>query len=296
MKNDLEEYKIFLKKERNYSELTIKNYEKDLENYQDYLKCHNISYLKITRDEIREYLKFLDESRLSNATISRMLSSLRGFYSYLMIQEKVKINPFKIIKNPKKEKKLPKFLSYQEFIELLDKLKKDTDLSVRNRLILELLYATGLRVSELVNIKLKDIDMNEKTIRVTGKGNKERIVYFGDYAKDVLKEYLSLYREDLLNGKKSDYLFINKNGDSLTVSGVEYNIDQIIKGTSLKYKISPHVLRHTFATHLLEEGADIRSVQTLLGHSSLSTTQIYTHITNEYLRKVYRDSFPRHKE
>ena len=295
MEKDINKYKVYLEKERNYSKYTIDNYERDLNDLNDYLKSKKINYCKLSKDDIREYLKYLDDLKLSKATISRILSSLRSFYGYLMIQKKVLVNPFKMIRNPKKDKKLPKYLSYQEFMELLDKLKQDDDLSIRNRLILELLYATGLRVSELVNIKLNDIDIKNKTIKVMGKGSKERIVYFGDYAKEVLGDYLSNNRNDLLNGKQSDYLFINKNGDELTVSGIEYVINQIIKGTSLKYKISPHVLRHTFATHLLEEGADIRSVQTLLGHSSLSTTQIYTHVSNEYLRKVYRDAFPRRK-
>ena len=295
MEKDINKYKVYLEKERNYSKYTIDNYERDLNDLNDYLKSKKINYCKLSKDDIREYLKYLDDLKLSKATISRILSSLRSFYGYLMIQKKVLVNPFKMIRNPKKDKKLPKYLSYQEFMELLDKLKQDDDLSIRNRLILELLYATGLRVSELVNIKLNDIDIKNKTIKVMGKGSKERIVYFGDYAKEVLGDYLSNNRNDLLDGKQSDYLFINKNGDELTVSGIEYVINQIIKGTSLKYKISPHVLRHTFATHLLEEGADIRSVQTLLGHSSLSTTQIYTHVSNEYLRKVYRDAFPRRK-
>ena len=188
---------------------------------------------------------------------------------------------------------MPIFLSYEEFIELLNKIKEDNELSVRNNLILEMLYATGLRVSELTNIKLDDININDKSIRIMGKGNKERIVYFGDYAKDILNDYLNNNRNELLRGKTSKYLFINKNGDRLTFRGVEYLIDEISRTSSIKYKISPHVLRHTFATHLLQEGADLRSVQTLLGHSSLATTQIYTHITSEYLREVYNKTMPR---
>ena len=159
-----------------------------------------------------------------------------------------------------------------------------------------MLYATGLRVSELTNIKLEDINKNDKSIRVMGKGQKMRIVYYGDYAASALDDYLNNTRNELLKGKDSKYLFINKNGDKLTYRGVEYLIDQVSKQTSIKYNISPHVLRHTFATHLLQEGADLRSVQTLLGHSSLATTQIYTHITSEYLRDVYNKTFPRKNE
>ena len=293
MIDDIKSYIIYLKKERNYSKLTVKNYTKDLEKFKLYLDDKHLNYLKLTKDDIRDYLKELDQLKLKKSTISRTLSSLRSFYSYLAIQQKIDINPFKLIRNPKKDSKLPVFLSYEEFIELLNRIKDDNQLSIRNRLILEMLYATGLRVSELTNIKLDDINYSDKSIRVMGKGNKERIVYYGDYTKEVLDEYLNNNRNELLKGKSSNYLFINKNGDKLTFRGVEYLIDEISKYTSVKYKISPHVLRHTFATHLLQEGADLRSVQELLGHSSLSTTQIYTHITSEHLREVYNKTFPR---
>ena len=296
MIDDIKNYIIYLKNERNYSKLTVKNYAEDLEKFRVYLKENNLDYLKLSKDDIRDYLKYLDILKLKNSTISRLLSSLRSFYSYLVIQNKIKINPFKLIRNPKKESKLPIFLSYEEFIELLNKIKEDNDLSIRNKLILEMLYATGLRVSELTNIKIDDINKSDKSIREMGKGSKERIVYYGDYAAKILDEYLNSNRNELLKGKTSKYLFINKNGDRLTYRGVEYLIDEISKYTSIKYKISPHVLRHTFATHLLQEGADLRSVQTLLGHSSLATTQIYTHITSEYLREVYNKSMPRQKE
>ena len=293
MIESMKNFIVYLKKERNYSKQTLINYASDLEKFNNYLNENKLNYKKLSKDNIRNYLKYLDQIKLKKTSISRMLSSLRSYYSYLVMVGTVKVNPFKLIRNPKKESKLPVFLSYDEFIKLLDEIKCDDDLSIRNKLILELLYATGLRVSELTSIKLEDIDIKERTIKVMGKGSKMRIVYFGDYAKKVLQEYLDNNRLDLLNGKTSKYLLINKNGDRLTKSGVEYVIDEVSKHASLKFKISPHVLRHTFATHMLENGADLRSVQELLGHSSLSTTQIYTHITSEYLRKVYRDSFPR---
>ena len=293
MVENIKKYIIYLKNERNYSKLTVKNYAEDLDKFHTYLDEKHLNYLKLTKDDIREYLKYLDILKLKNSTISRILSSLRSFYSYLVIQNKIEINPFKLIRNPKKENKLPIFLSYEEFIEILDKIKEDNELNIRNKLIIEMLYATGLRVSELTNIKLDDINESNKSIRVMGKGQKMRIVYYGDYAQKVLNEYLNNNRNELLKGKTSKYLFINKNGDRLTYRGVEYLIDEISKYSSIKYKISPHVLRHTFATHLLQEGADLRSVQELLGHSSLATTQIYTHITSEHLREVYNKSFPR---
>ncbi len=296
MEENIKKYIIYLKSEKNYSKLTVKNYAIDLESFYNYIKNNHLDYLNLSRDDIREYLKYLDLLKLKKTTISRNLSSLRSFYSYLVILNVIKLNPFKLIKNPKKDKKLPIYLSYEEFEELISKIRNDNYLCDRNRLILELLYASGVRVSELTNIKLCDIDINNKTIRILGKGNKERIVYFGDYAKEALDNYLKYNRNELLKNKESDFLLINKNGDRLTYRGVEYLIDKIVEETSIKYKISPHVLRHTFATHLLEGGADIRSVQSLLGHSSLATTQIYTHITSDYLKNVYHKSFPRNRE
>ena len=294
--NDLKDYLVYLKKECNYSKLTLINYTKDINYYFNYLNENNLYYLNIKKDDIRVFLKYLTNLKYKVSSISRMLSSLRSFYNYLLMKEKIKNNPFKLIKNPKKEKKLPNFLQYNEFIKLIDELKSDTSLDIRNKMILELLYATGIRVSELTNIKLEDINFNNKSIKVLGKGNKERIVYFGDYAYDLMKEYIDNEREVLLNGKSSTKLLINKNGDELTSHGVEEAIDVMVKKVSLNHKISPHTLRHTFATHMLEEGSDLRTVQTLLGHSSLSTTQIYTHITNERLRSVYLKTFPRNKE
>ena len=179
---------------------------------------------------------------------------------------------------------------------MIDSIDLTTPLGIRNRLIIELLYATGLRVSELTSLKINDINKTDKEIRVDGKGSKERIVFFGEYASKYLELYLSKSRGQLLNKKRSDYLLINNKGDNITSRGIEKIIDDIVKKAALKHNISPHVLRHTFATDLLNNGADLKSVQELLGHSSLSTTQIYTHITNERLRSVYLKSFPRQTE
>ena len=216
MDKDIKNYMLYLKNERNYSKLTLENYLFDLNKYKDYLDTNKINYLNISKDDIRNFLKYLDQIKLKNSSISRILSSLRSFYSYLLIQDKIKYNPYKLIRNPKLEKKLPVFLSYEEFMELLEKIKNDDDLSIRNKLILEMLYSSGLRVSELTSIKIKDIDMKEKSIRVLGKGNKERIVYFSDYALDALKEYLNGPRQDLLNNKSSDYLYTFSQMDYFT--------------------------------------------------------------------------------
>lgn len=284
----------YLINERNYpNDTTVKNYELDLLNYQDFLKENNLNYLKITKDDIRSYLKYLDKLKYKNSSISRHLSSLRTFYGFLVNEGVIESNIFKSISSPKKKKQLPNFLQYDEVEKMLSVCDLKEPLHIRNRLIIETLYDTGIRVSELVNIKLNDLNIATKEIRVLGKGSKERIVYFGDYEIDILNLYLHQARPKLLKNKSNDYLLLNHLGDRLTDRGVRLIIDDVIKKASLKHKVSPHTLRHTFATHLLNEGADLKSVQELLGHSSLSTTQIYTHVSNERLRSVYLKSHPR---
>ena len=218
------------------------------------------------------------------------------FYKYLEIHNIIDYNPFKSIRNPKKEKKLPNFLQYEELETIINSIKLDNPLNIRNRLIIELLYASGIRVSELVNLKISDIDFNKREIRVLGKGSKERITFYGDYCEEILNLYLDSAREELLQDNKNDYLILNKYGNKITSRGIEGIINKLIDELSIKHHISPHVLRHTFATDLLNNGADLKSVQELLGHSSLSTTEIYTHITSERLRSVYLKTFPRAKE
>ncbi len=297
MKDKITDFLTYLSLERNYQEdTTIKNYEIDLLQFAEFLKAHNLNYLKLKKDDVRSYLKYLDSLNYKNSSISRHLSALRSFYAYLVNQNIVKTNIFRNISSPKKEKKLPNFLQYGELLKMFDVTSKDDPLSIRNYLIIETLYDTGLRVSELVNLKLKDINMAQKEIIVLGKGNKERVVYFGDYEIESLNRYLKESRPFLLNDKKNEYLFLNHLGNKLTDRGVRLIIDNIIKEAALKHKISPHTLRHTFATHLLNEGADLKSVQELLGHASLSTTQIYTHVSNERLRSVYLNAHPRSKE
>ena len=294
--NNIKEFLKYLSNEKRYPNTTIESYKRDLDNYYSYITLKKINYKEINKDEIRDYLKYLDDLKYSKTTISRILSTLRHFYSYLVIHKKIEKNNFKLIRNPKKEKKLPNFLQGDELEKIFDTINLDTPLGIRNRLIIELLYASGIRVSELTNLKLQDIDLNNKEIRIVGKGNKERIVYFGEYAQKYLKMYLEESRNILLNNKKSSNLLINHSGEPLTTRGVEMIIENIVKEASIKHNISPHSLRHTFATDLLNNGADLKSVQELLGHSSLSTTQIYTHITNERLRSVYLQTFPRQRE
>ena len=291
----IEDFNNYLKYELNYSELTIKGYNEEINKFIGYTKENNLNYKKLSNDNIRNYLKYLDGLKYSKNSISRNLSALRTYYKYLVSENVIDNNPFKIISNPKKDKKLPNFLNYEEIEKIFESFEDDTPLNLRNRCIVELLYDTGVRVSELVNIKISDIDFNERTINIRGKGRKERIVYFGDYLYEVLKKYISDGRNILLDNKSCDYLILNSRGNKITTRGIQQIIDKVVNDASLKHKISPHVLRHTFATHMLNGGSDIKTIQQLLGHESLSTTGIYTHITNEVLRSEYLKNHPRSK-
>lgn len=293
LESNINSFMKYLSNEKRYPDTTLVSYQRDLDLYYGFIKLKKINYLNINKDEIREFLKYLDSLKYSNSTISRILSALRHFYSYLVLEGKIDSNIFKTIRNPKKERKLPNFLQPDELEAIFDSIDLSSDLGIRNRFIVELLYATGIRVSELTSLQVNDFDKGNKEIKVYGKGGKERIVYFGDYALKYLNKYINEARPNLLNGKKSNTLLINNNGGDLTSRGVELIINKVVNEAALKHHISPHVLRHTFATDMLNEGADLKSVQELLGHSSLSTTQIYTHVTNDRLRSVYLKSFPR---
>lgn len=283
----LEKYNEYLKYELNYSFYTIKEYVLHVKDFITYCDNNGVNYLSLSKDDVINYLKFLDEQKLSNKSIGTILSSLRCFYSYLLDNNYINLNIFKLISNPKLEKKLPSFLSYEEIRIVLDSIDTDNILSIRNKMIIELLYATGIRVSELRNIKIIDIDFNNKSIKVFGKGSKERIVYFGDYAYDAIKLYLES-RE-----LKSEYLILNNNGKQISVRGIELIIKNVIDKACIKTKVSPHTFRHTFATHMLNNGCPLKSVQELLGHASLSSTEIYTHITDDYIKSEYLKNMPR---
>ena len=289
------EFLDYLKYQKTYSEYTIKSYDNDLEQYLTYLDRERLDYKDIKYSDIRFFLMYLkNEEKEKSSSISRKLSSIRGFYNYLVNKEKIDNNPFTLVSGPKKEKKLPRFFEYNELEELFNVPDITTPLGQRDSLILELLYATGVRVSELVSIKVDDINKYDKTIKILGKGNKERFVRFGEYAYDILDKYLNDGR-DILNKKNSRYLLLNHLGGKLTERGVRYILSNIIKETTLKKNISPHMIRHSFATHLLNEGCDLLTVQQLLGHSSIAATQVYTHVSTDRLKEVYYNSFPRAK-
>lgn len=278
------EYLKYLEIEKKYSPLTIKNYEKDLELFHNFIKEESNVDVKV----VRKFLSFLYEKKYSKKTISRMISALRGYFKYLHKNDSINENPMLLISNPKKETKLPNFLYYDQLTDFINYVQT-SEFKKRDYLIVELLYSTGIRVSELVNLKISDIDLSNNMIRVLGKGNKERIVIFGDVAKEAILDYLNKERK-----VGSDYLILNNNNQQITTRGIEYLFNKYNKTS--KTKITPHTLRHTFATHMLNEGADLKSVQELLGHENLSTTQVYTHVSNERLRSVYLNNHPRAKK
>ncbi len=294
MEQYLKKYLLYLKNELNYSDHTIRNYHTDLIFFIEFLKKKEmIDINNIDYPFIRLYLNELYEKNYQPKTINRHLSAIRSFFKYLRTKKIIESNPLELITNQKIIKKIPNYLHYYEFEKLLV-VPDQTPLGVRNRLILEILYSTGIRVAELVAIKINDIYLNEKTIKIFGKGSKERIVIFGEKLKEQLILYLKIRPQ--ITKVDTDYLLINKNGKTLTDRGVRLIIDQIVKKTDLNKSISPHTLRHTFATHMLDAGADLKVVQELLGHESLGSTGIYTHVSNEKLRDEYRKTHPRAKK
>ena len=282
---EIEDFLNYLKYEKRFSDHTIINYKKDLLDFKDYIS-KNINSVEI--NDIRNYLKELYDKKYTNSTISRKVSTLKSFFKYLEAEDKIKVNPMLLISNPKKEKKLPTFLNYNDLDKLLNIPDLKTKDGKRDALIMEMLYSTGIRVSELVNIKIKDINQNEQTIIILGKGNKERYVYYGSKCRQLLDFYLKDY--------DNEYLFTNKHGNKINDRVIRMILEKNTRLAGLKLRVTPHTLRHTYATHMLNEGADLKSVGDLLGHENLSTTQIYTHVSNERLRKVYLNAHPRGKK
>jgi integrase/recombinase XerC len=281
LKKLIAEFLNYLGAERGYSPLTIKNYERDLTYFALFIEGKSINY-----DNVRRYLAYLDKHGFAKKTVSRYISSLKSFFKYLYSEGKIKDNPLALIHLPKLDKKIPNFL-FQDDLENFINVEIKDEKDVRSSLIFELIYASGIRVSELVNIKIKDINFEKKEIKIKGKGNKERIVLYGNKCKDKLDNYLKIF-------KPNNYLFFNKQNDKLSTRTIEYIFKK--NKNDKKLKITPHTLRHTFATDLLNGGADLRVVQDLLGHASLSSTEVYTHITNERLRSVYLKVHPRGKK
>lgn len=292
----LAEYIIYLKIERGLSANTVTSYKRDIEKYLTFLTEKKITQLdEVSRFEILDFLQTLRQSGAADNSIIRMVSSLRKFHQYLKRESIVSDDPMQLIDTPKKASTLPKAISPQAIEQLLEAPDTTTPLGVRDRTILELMYATGLRISELVNLKLSDMHLTMGFIQTMGKGEKERIIPLGEIASQWLDHYLEgarVYLQDQ-SAETSEYVFLNSRGKGLSRQGVWKKVKQLALEAGIDQNVTPHTLRHSFATHLLENGADLRMVQELLGHADISTTQIYTHITKTRLKQVYSDYHPR---
>lgn len=291
----LNDFCDYLKIDKRYSDLTVESYRTEIKGYLDFFKEKNIKVKDIKNSDIKDYLAYIKKSETSERTLAHNVSVIRTFYKFLLTLKIIERNPTEFLELPKLRKKLPTVLSKEEVEKLLDIDLTDC-YSYRNKAMLELLYSTGLRVSELVNLELSNIDLENCTLKTIGKGNKERIIPISDYALYYVEKYINKYRGSMLKKGVNNYVFINNHGNVMTRQGFFKIIKKLAVEKNIKIPISPHTLRHSFATHLLDYGADLRSIQEMLGHSNLSTTQIYTHVSNEHLKDNYNSSHPHSKE
>ena len=285
MQRYIEKFMRYLEIEKNYSPHTVLNYRLDLEGFKGFLggaPLENVDYLTL-----RKYLAMVKEKNLSVRTIARRLSTLRSFFKFLTREGHLKTNPTLSLSSPKQEKHLPVFLTEDEATKLIEAVVAKDERALRDKAVLETFYSTGIRISELTGLKVDDIDFIGSVVKVMGKGRKERIVPIGEHAIRAIRAYLEKRK------KQSEALFLNKSGKRMTVRGIRNLVQKYVLIASMRHGVSPHTLRHSFATHLLNRGADLRSVQELLGHVNLSTTQIYTHLTTERLKSVYDKAHPR---
>lgn len=294
----VDRFKTYLTVEKNDSPLTVENYQADIVHFTDFLKSKGkgADWAAVKVLDIRSYLAYMHDQEYARKTIARRISSLRSFYRYLRREGVVAMNPFTKVRTPKLEKKLPTFLEEFEIDLLLKMPDTTTLLGIRDRAILELLYSTGCRVSELVGLTLDRLDLGNRYVLLLGKGNKERLVPLGHPCVQAMEQYLGSSRQVLMRNyhvSPHSTVFVNSRGTPLTARSVRRILDKYVEMTAMQKHVSPHTIRHTFATHLLDHGADLRAVQELLGHVSLSTTQIYTHVTAERLTAVYEKHHPR---
>lgn len=303
MYQTLDDFISYLNNKRSGSIHTSDSYYRDISKFIEYLESKGIKKFKdVDKEVVSDYVyvlrsgKITNGVKISNSTYSRNLSALRSFYNYLMLKHITDENPFDLIKGVKVNRNLPDVLTFDQIMSILDSFDLNEPLELRNRIIVETLYACGLRVSELCNLKIKDIDFDDLTIRVIGKGNKERLIPFYPNLKDEFNEYINTYRKDVLKGKECEYFFVSNRGDKLTERSIQKMLDKVSLDVGLPIKVHPHMLRHSFATHLLDNGADLRTVQELLGHSGLQTTQIYTHLTYDRLKKTIKEAHPHSKK
>lgn len=293
MKNQIGQFLSYLQVERGLAENTLNAYKSDLDQFHQYLKKENKNFKELKGDDIVNFMAQLYKNGLIAKSIARYLSSLKMFFRFLLQEGIIESDPTINIESPKIWRLLPEVLSIEEVELLLDQPQKETIYGLRDSALLELLYASGFRVSELVNLKIEQIDFEEGLLWCKGKGSKERIVPLGSIASIRLKEYIAYSRSRLLKGKSNPYVFLNRQGQRLSRQWVWKMIKRYGKHAGLKKNLKPHILRHCFATHLLANGADLRSVQMLLGHSDISTTQIYTQVSQERMRRLYEKYHPR---
>jgi len=293
--NLINDFIDYIRFERRLSKNTIVSYQRDLEKYRFFLNRNKIKeILNVSNEQILYFLEFLYKTQ-NSSSVSRILSTLRTFYKYLVRDGKIQKNPFSSIKNPKLPKKILEILDEQEVKKFLESIPSSSYLELRDKAMFELLYACGMRVSEIVDLKLSDIDFDEGLLRFIGKGNKERITPIGDTAKDCLGKYIRAARYNLERERKSENVFLNRNGQKLTRQGFWKILKKYAGKVNTSKNLYPHLFRHSYATHMLERGADLRIVQELLGHSSISTTEIYTNINKKHVKETYFKYHPRDK-
>ena len=294
MNEEINDYLHYLTIERGLSLNTRKSYERDLLQYLHYLEDEQItSWQDVDRYVVINYLEKMHDEKKAPATVTRMITSLRRFHQFLRQERLTDHDPMQHIDTPKKVQKLPSTLSLTEVERLIETPDTTKNLGIRDRAILEVMYATGMRVSELVGLKLSDLHLSLGLVQTLGKGDKERIIPLGDYAIQWLERYLDEARPLLVANPSETHVFVNHHGTGLSRQGIWKNLKQLVREAGINKEVTPHTLSHSFATHLLENGADLRTVQELLGHADISTTQIYTHITKKRMTDVYKQHFPR---
>ena len=286
----IKDFLDYLFVERGRSLNTIKSYERDLRKFTAFLSKNETDILNFKKEDIIAFLSYLRDNDFESSSISRMLSSIRMFCRYLIVEGIRKDNPSEILQNPRGWKRLPKALSTEDIMKLLDSIK-DTQMADRDQVIFELMYASGLRVSEVVELRVGDVNLEAGFVRVVGKGGKERVVPLSEHTVESVKNYLYNIRPELIKKRNVPYLFVSKRGAKLTRQRIWQCLKEYARKAGIE--LSPHIIRHSFATHLLEGGADLRSVQKMLGHADISTTQIYTRVTTEHLKRIYEKHHPR---
>lgn len=293
---ELSEFQDYLLNVRRYSSNTVSSYSFDICDFTKFIRGLGKIFRDIKVDDVKSWILDLTERQIGKRSIKRKMSSLKSFYAWMYLQKKVDSDPFEYVHSPKATHALPDFFSEKEIDSLLTANEKRTDkLKDRDQALLMLMFASGLRASEVVNLTFNQVDFDNRIMKVSGKGNKDRLVPFTNSAKEAMLNYINGLRKDLLK-EDTKYIFLNSKGNKMTVRGLEYILDEIEAKTGLYGKIHPHMLRHSFATKMLNRGADLRTIQELLGHSSIETTSIYTHVAYENMKETYEKTFPRAKK